>query len=42
MEWELVPVLDNCPCHSALEMAGDSIFWLADIILGVEHGWITV
>lgn len=41
MEWQLFPVLDNCPCHTALEMAGDSICWLADITLGVEHGWIT-
>lgn len=40
MEWQLFPVLDTCPCHAALEMAGEGVCCLADITLGVEHGWI--
>lgn len=41
MQWQLSPVLHTSPCHTALERAGDSVCWLADITLGVEHGWIT-
>ena len=36
IEGQLFPVLDACPCHAPLEMAGNRIFWLAGMALGVE------